>query len=84
MSSSETIRPVYLLWSGLDSSCLDIMPFDILSSLQSQIIRVLSKLDSDDHLASVSDLDVSVTGTIARASSKANSSNSQTRKSYII
>ena len=53
MLSSETIRPVYLLLLGLDSSCLDIIPFDILSSLQSQIIRVLSKFDSDDHLASV-------------------------------
>ena len=51
--SSETIRPVYLLLSGLDFSYLDIMPFDVLSSLQSQIIRVLSKLDSDDHLASL-------------------------------
>ena len=51
--SSETIRPVYLLLSGLDSIHLDIMPFDILYSLQSQIILVLSKLDSDDHLASL-------------------------------
>ena len=51
--SSETIRPVYLLSSGLESSYLDILPFDILSRLQSQIIRVLSKIDSDDHLASL-------------------------------
>lgn len=51
--SSETIRPVYLLSSGVESSYLDILPLDILSSLQSQIIRLLSKLDSDDHLASL-------------------------------
>ena len=49
--SSETIRPVYLLLSGVESSYFDILPFDILSSLQSQMIRSLSKLDSDDHLA---------------------------------
>ena len=51
--SSETIRPVYSLSAGLNSSYLDIMPFDILSNLQSQIIRVLSRIDSDDHLASL-------------------------------
>ena len=51
--SSETIRPVYLLLSGVESTYLDILPFDILFSLQGQIIRVLSKLDSDDHLASL-------------------------------
>ena len=49
--SSETIRPVYLLLSGVESSYLDILPFDILSSLQSQMIEVLTHLDSDDHLA---------------------------------
>lgn len=51
--SSETIRPVYLLLSGVESSCLDILPFDILSSLQSQMIRVLTYIDSNDHLASL-------------------------------
>lgn len=51
--SSETIRPVYLLLSGVESSYLDILPFDILSSLQSQMIEVLTHLDSDDHLASL-------------------------------
>ena len=51
--SSETIRPVYLLLSGLDSVYLDSMPLDIVSSLQSQMILVLSKLESDDHLASL-------------------------------
>ena len=51
--SSETIRPVYLLLSGLDSVYLDSMPLNIVSSLQSQMILVLSKLDSDDHLASL-------------------------------
>lgn len=51
--SPETIRPVYLLLSGLDSSYLDILPFDSLSSLQSQMIEVLKNLDSDNHLASL-------------------------------
>ena len=51
--SPETIRPVYLLLSGLGSSYLDILPFDILFSLQSQMIDVLTKLDSDNHLASL-------------------------------
>ena len=51
--SSETIRPVYILLSGGESSCLDILPFDILHNLQSQMIQVLSTLDSDDHLASL-------------------------------
>ena len=51
--SSESIRPIYLLSSGLDPVYLDLMPCEILPSLQSQIIRVLSKLDSDDHLASL-------------------------------
>lgn len=51
--SSETIRPVYLLLSGVESSYLDILPFEILSSLQSQLIEVLTNLDSDDHLASL-------------------------------
>ena len=43
MLASETIRPVYLLLSDLDSVHLDSMPLDIVSSLQSQITRVLSK-----------------------------------------
>ncbi|CAF9903873.1 MAG: hypothetical protein ALECFALPRED_003021 [Alectoria fallacina] len=51
--SPETIRPVYLLLSGVESSYLDILPFDILSSLQSQMIEVLTQIDSDDHLASL-------------------------------
>lgn len=51
--SPETIRPVYLLLSGLESSYLDILPSDILSSLQSQMIDVLAKIDSDNHLASL-------------------------------
>ncbi len=51
--SSETIRPVYLLLSGIDSSYIDILPFDTLYTLQSQMIRVLTDLDSDDHLASL-------------------------------
>ena len=44
--SSETIRPVYLLLSGLDSVYLDSIPLDIVFSLQGQIIRVLAKIDS--------------------------------------
>ena len=51
--SSHTIRPVYLLLTGVDSSHLDILPFDILSSLQSHMIEVLKNLDSDDHLANL-------------------------------
>lgn len=50
--SPDTIRPVYLLLSG-ESSYLDILPFDILSRLQSQMIEVLTHLDSDDHLANL-------------------------------
>lgn len=51
--SLETIRPVYLLLSGVGSSYLDVLPFDILSTLQSQMIEVLTKIRSDDHLASL-------------------------------
>lgn len=51
--SPETIRPVYLLLSGVESSYLDILPFDILSNLQSQMIQVLRKIDPDDHMASL-------------------------------
>ena len=51
--SSDSIRPVYLLLSGVESSYLDILPFDILYDLQSQMKRVLTSVDSDDHLASL-------------------------------
>ena len=51
--SSETIRPVYLLLSGVEATYVDILSFDILYSLQNQMIRVLTNLDSDDHLASL-------------------------------
>ena len=51
--SSQTIRPVYLLLSGVEATYVDILPFQILHSLQNQMIRVLTNLDSDDHLASL-------------------------------
>lgn len=77
--SSETIRPVYLLSSGVAPSYLDILSFDILSSLQSQIIRLLSKLDSDDHLASLLCLAV-----LANFSSRPkNKDNSQANMQYL-
>ena len=53
--------------------------------VQSQIIPVLSKLDSDDHLASLSIVDVSRTVTIARVSSKAKKLSSETiRPVYLL
>ena len=51
--SSETIRPVYLLLSGVEATDVTILPFDVLHDLQNHMIRVLTNLDSDDHLASL-------------------------------
>ena len=51
--SSETIKPVYLLLSGVESSYFDILPFDILSTVQNRTIEVLSELDSDNHLGNL-------------------------------
>ena len=50
--SSETVRPVYLLLSGV-SSYFDILPLDILSTVQNRTIEVLSELDSDNHLGNL-------------------------------
>ena len=47
--SSENVRPVYLLLSGVESSYFNILPFDILSTVQNRTIEVLSELDSDNH-----------------------------------
>lgn len=51
--SPETIRPVYLLLSGVEASYLDILPFDFLYRLQSQMIEVLTNLNSDVHMANL-------------------------------
>ena len=51
--SSETVRPVYLLLSGIESSYFDILPLDILSTVQDRTIEVLSELDSDNHLGNL-------------------------------
>ena len=51
--SPETVRPVYLLLSGVDSSYFDVLPFDILSTVQDRTIEVLSELDSDNHLGNL-------------------------------
>ena len=63
--SSETVRPVYLLLSGIESRSFEILPFNVLSSVQSRTIEVLSELDSDNHLGNLSCLAI-----LARFSSR--------------
>lgn len=45
--SLETIRPIYQILSAIGSSYLDVLSVDVVSGLQSRLVKVLTKLEVD-------------------------------------